>query len=30
MIGYGKNIELETKEGRKVLWAKMEDKDPVI
>jgi hypothetical protein len=30
MIGYGKNIELETKEGRTVLWAKMEDKDPVI
>ena len=30
MIGYGNNIELETKDGRKVLWAKMEGKDPVI
>jgi hypothetical protein len=29
VLGYGKNIELE-KDGRKVLWAKMEDKDPVI
>jgi hypothetical protein len=30
MIGYGKNIEFETKVGRKLLLANMEDKDTVI
>ena len=30
MIGYGKSIELETKDGWKVFWTKMEDKAHVI
>jgi hypothetical protein len=29
MIGYGKDIELE-KDGKKVLWARIQGKDPVI
>ena len=30
MIGYGINVELETKDGKNVLWAMMEGIDPVV